>query len=147
MTMGGRTIYVPQGGGTSSPGPERAGGAGHSSEYNRKKRAREAEEARRRRMARHAMTALLEQVMGGGGSAGNRGGGGLGGPIMSPFPGYSYKASGSTPDYHREMPYGGTPGVYAIRNDEIAGPRRDTMAGLWDRVRSSHRGPVWRRRW
>jgi hypothetical protein len=49
------------------------------------------------------------------------------GPIMSEIPGSSYKTRGSAPQYHREMPYGGTPGVYAIRLDELAGPKED----LW----------------
>ena len=50
--------------------------------------------------------------------------------MMSNMPGRSYKTRGSAPRYHQEMPYGGTPGVYAIRLDELGGPKQD----MWDLV-------------
>ena len=57
--------------------------------------------------------------------------GGMGGAPRgmgtSMMPGYSYKGGPDTPQYHLEIPYGGTPGIYAIRNDEIFGPKRDRL--------------------
>lgn len=54
----------------------------------------------------------------------------MSGPMTSQFPGYSYKTRGSAPRYHMEMPYGGTPGVYAIRLDELAGPKEDIWQNM-----------------
>jgi hypothetical protein len=55
------------------------------------------------------------------------GGGSMGGgdPYGSNIPGSSYKTRGGAPRYHEQIPMGGTPGVYAIRNDEIGGPQQD----------------------
>ena len=82
-------------------------------------------------------------------------GGGYGGMGAAPIPSefgalnYSYKAA-NAPDYHREIPMGGTPGVYAIRNDELlSGPRRDIhrqmsfrdiIGGMHNRRRGRARG-------
>lgn len=53
-----------------------------------------------------------------------------GAPQGSEFGSYSYKTRGDAPDYHREMPLGGTPGVWAIRNDEVMrGPQADRRWG------------------
>ena len=71
-----------------------------------------------------------------GGRPGMMGGGGFdqavfsGGPIGSEFPGSSYKTRGNAPRYHEEIPMGGTPGVWAIRNDEIGGPRSDPFQNM-----------------
>jgi hypothetical protein len=62
------------------------------------------------------------------------------GPMMSNMPGYSYKTRGSAPRYHEEIPMGGTPGVWAIRNDELlrGGPEQDAW---WiKRAENRHRG-------
>ena len=62
---------------------------------------------------------MLGAMMGGGGR-------GFGdGPMLSNMGGSSYKTRGGAPQYHEEIPMGGTPGVWAIRNDEIGGPQRD----------------------
>ena len=65
-----------------------------------------------------------------GGGFGGGAGYGMGSPMTSNMPGYSYKTRGSAPRYHEEIPMGGTPGVWAIRNDEIAGPRSDPFQNM-----------------
>ena len=52
------------------------------------------------------------------------------GPIMSNIPGSSYKTRGGAPRYHEEIPMGGARGVWAIRNDEIAGPKSDPFQNM-----------------
>lgn len=50
---------------------------------------------------------------------------------VSPFPGSSYRTRDNAPQYHQQIPMGGTPGVYAIRNDEIYGPKDDGLLDMW----------------
>lgn len=76
-----------------------------------------------------------ERELWGSDAAGSIGGGGpMGrlpeGPMMSQMPGYSYKTRSDAPRYHMEMPYGGTPGVYAIRLDELSGPKKDPWQNM-----------------
>jgi hypothetical protein len=79
---------------------------------------------------------IIQQVMMGAEGASRLGSGfgptrgdsnGGGAPHMSGFGALNNSRPGGpgTPRYHEEIPMGGTPGVYAIRNDEIFGPRRD----------------------
>ena len=95
------------------------------------------DEARRREQQKQdAAVALLNEFFGGG----QQGGQGQQGPGRGAWNGAvgdaptgsefgalnnSYKTRGSAPRYHEEMPYGGTPGIYAIRLDELGGPKFD----------------------
>ena len=87
---------------------------------------------------------------GGGGFGGGEFGGGVsgggppsgfgqgygGGPTGSEFGALNHSSGtrGSAPRYHEGIPMGGTPGVWAIRNDEIMhGPQQDAywLTGDW----------------
>ena len=141
MSMGGRTISVPSGGGRPRPYDQTDQGI---IEYNnRLRREQEEREEANRRRNQGGDVGYIMQMLGGGqqgaasnpgdygaiGGRGRVGGGGgsmgAGAPYMSGVPGRSYKTRGSAPQYHEQIPMGGTRGVYAIRNDEIAGPQRD----------------------
>jgi hypothetical protein len=127
--MGGTRIPVASGTGSYSPQYGGMPDFTSSSELDRKRRR---EEERRQDM----MANIMRSMMGGWDpNPGNtptqpRQPGFTDGPIMSDIPGSSYKTRGSAPRYHMEMPYGGTPGVYAIRLDELGGPKEDPWQNM-----------------
>lgn len=89
-----------------------------------------------------------QELMGAAGAAGyDAPNGPLGGPSMSQMPGYSFKGGPGTPRYHEEMPLGGTPGVWAIRLDELGGPKADPFGTQDEQAarRHSRRGRSRRR--
>jgi hypothetical protein len=146
MSMGGRTIHIPNNTG-SAPNP--FGGMpdmAYSDESIR--RMQREEEERRRRERQNSVGAILNSMFGGAREAAqispNRGF--PDGPNVNEFAplNYSYKTRGNAPRYHEEMPMGGTPGVYAIRNDELWGPVGDRSRMRGGERRS--RGPF-RRSW
>ena len=93
--------------------------------YNQQRRRQEEEErARKKRPQRGDDERIIESMMGGGDR------GFQDGPIMSNIPGSSYKTRGGAPRYHEEIPMGGARGVWAIRNDEIAGPKSDPFQNM-----------------
>ena len=102
------------------------------SEYYRKKAEEEWERVKRgyeqRQEKRQGGDAgrIIESMMGGADR------GFYDGPISSEMGGLggSYKTRGNAPRYHEEIPMGGTPGVWAIRNDEIAGPKSDPFQNM-----------------
>jgi len=101
----------------------------NSSEQDRTYRRRRQQEEEQRKQEEAARIVAALYGMNGGPQSGPSGPGrGFPeGPISSEMGALnnSYKTRGNAPRYHEEMPYGGTPGVWAIRNDEIAGPRED----------------------
>lgn len=140
MSYGGNT--VPYTGGTNpgfDPSSQFAGGGYVASDE--EDRRRRAEAARRQRSQEDMIGRLMNGMMGG-----QRGGereqspsygqfrqpGFYDGPMSSEMGGLgsSYKTHGNAPRYHEEIPMGGTPGVWAIRNDEIGGPRRDPFENM-----------------
>ena len=95
--------------------------------YNQQRRRQEEEErARKKRPQRGDDERIIESMMGGADR------GFYDGPISSEMGGLggSYKTRGNAPRYHEEIPMGGTPGVWAIRNDEIAGPKNDPFQNM-----------------
>ena len=128
MSMGGRTYGLSGGG-----GPPRDYGQTERgySDYAKQLALQVQMEEEERRRAREARSG------GGSGDVGRIAGAMYGrqpgfqdGPIMSSFPGSSYKTRGDAPRYHEEIPMGGARGVWAIRNDEIAGPKNDPFQNM-----------------
>jgi hypothetical protein len=153
MEMGGTRLSVP--GGTT---PYRYSGYDNSDQnlyrYVDMLKRKQAEEEARRQAQRNRGGGGQTYNFYGGGAGGGRGGyaeeimknifgspGYTGAPQGSEFAplNYSYKTRGRAPDYHREMPLGGTPGVWAIRNDELFGPRGNDWSGLAQAMRDRNR--------
>ena len=130
MQMGGTRIPVRNNTGSSGYAGNSGGMGGISYSNESTQRFQRDEEERQRRQREGELQRIIASMYGNGGSqqqgAPTMGGGA---PYSSEFGAlnYSYKGGPDTPQYHLEIPYGGTPGIYAIRNDEIFGPKRDRL--------------------
>ena len=151
MSYGGQTLPVMNG---TAPNSSRPAPGMSNIEYSAEAlRRMQRDEARRREQQKQdAAAALLNELFGGGQQGGQEqqgpGRGAWNGavgdaPTGSEFGALnnSYKTRGSAPRYHEGIPMGGTPGVWAIRNDEIMhGPQEDAywLTGDW-KGRGGHR--------
>ena len=139
MSMGGRTYNI-----ASNPGMTPAafygGNSGGAAPYisseeedrTNRRRQQQWEEQRKQDDAARIAAAMYGMSRGPQADQGGPQRGFYDGPIASEMGGLggSYKTRGNAPRYHEEIPMGGTPGVWAIRNDEIGGPRSDPFQNM-----------------